>query len=1743
MHPRTGATKGSGAKWGFRWFLLVPLICFLSEAARCQSIQGPDELRIQANEAYVQGDFLGALGGYERLVSLYPEEACLHGRLAGCALSEPGRLALVRRHLRIAIRKGCGDVDLMFHQARLAQLEYDFERAGDLYAAYLAAAGKKGRFREAALQAASICRAVDWDPAEAVALQVLERIPSNPDASFRYYDPAVPGIRLVSTPGPLRSKADTKVPAGRMALHDGDTLLVYASLGKKGATGLDLYRVSIRMGEYTEPVLLGGAVNTPFDEQDAYLSKDGLLYFSSNRPGGLGGFDIYAVNCGLNGVPEGEPYRLPYPINSVNDDQFFIPEEGGGAWMSSNRAAVEGRIHAYRLALGQGEMATGSVSWSRDEVASAGLRLRIFSEGEEVQSETLDADERNHLAFSAGEAVRVVLEDGNGHVVAESYGQGEGAWELRKGSKGWEFEPQSQMTTDWAVLSDVQVDNAPSDRDEGEMGLESEVGWNAWLADRLNSDMPSAEVGAAASVAVDAQNSDNTEDNVQEEAVNQAQDPNATEEPLQAEVADGRASDDAKRADDQTEVGLLAIETEGNTASGQGVTAVRDEDSARDRFQDAVEAEGLAGTSGGNEASEQSDTSVNGIQEAGATAEAVHGVPDPEVEPEDARPWTELDPNVLAHAPPEDEEQLEHLLEERPGVAIAIWEARTREVLELEADFLDSPDFATASTLYDQLDSLEAWFPRAELMDAALFDGLATDDIREMLDEWTVAVQSASKASLAEVAGEAALALRRERLAMRELQDEDGTGLEPLKRRWSDWRDARRGIPGVDAEAAKMTVGEGDGLMEDWNGLLLSSQTIWSRKQRNGWRGEWMKRQKNEYERFEEEWVQAKTEFDEAIAEESEGSEDDVAAVPAAKSAEGEGVSEPAGDSDPVELEVSGGNRFMLSVLFPEPNNGLETARSGSGQRKETVEIEQEWGAAVGESKDVDRAWKRLERALDGRSMPAVSDGRDWMALEPQVQQAYGVVMKATLDELEALCTEGRDARQATVDQANEWRSRDVPPTLAGERDTLLLELERLKAFDREWQALPSFVQGNGPGSEADFDSLQERGQRMKESASSWRSWEAEWNGLMLELELAAAEINADVAEAETTGAEESSLQRQPAANLEVPDEPVQESTDVPEDVAVVSNAGQEENGRADGQPSQQSDEIQEDSGNATPVTPTRETTANAPAPPSIEFVLSEAIGESEEEASGRLEIFRRLEGELAAGSTGFSPQVLEAAGALREFEEIENARPSMGAPKSDIQAWEKRRFFSNRRLQSSMSVLDLVALERKLAAIESSSDIAMDARPAELGLDEPANGNVTVADDRAEEPVRESDGAREEQDRLLRGYGIVLPEAEVLGRSTRGGQGLTLRPIEREEMERAVLVRSDNATETVSAAERFGREVGMPRAEGVEYKVQIGAFRNTLPAALFAAFDPMWAQSLPSGITRYMAGSFDLYDVAVDARDAIRALGYSDAFVVRFVDGERVVGSSRPDPDELALERAEPLQTENAVEAQNVAAVEAESSTNGSGEANAAVAVASIPSGAEEIPTWNEVQGRVFSVQIGAFRGVPDAAALADLGTLTREDASADGWLRLFSGRFSESAQAEAHRESLRLLGWSDAFIVVYINGRRIPLSQASTTAVSPLPGSSDGGDVRESAPPVSTPAPTVNTGSWYVELGVFNSTIPVRLANAILAAPLEWNITSVREAGLTRYVTGNTDRTEAEAWLNAARSDGFSNARLREK
>lgn len=106
---------------------------------------------------------------------------------------------------------------------------------------------------------------------------------------------------------------------------DGNTLY-FTSTREGGFGGRDIWK-SIRLpnGEWAKPINAGPKINTPYDEDAPAILADGLtLYFSSNGPASMGGFDImYSVFNPDSGW--GTPVNVGYPVNTTDDDIFFVP--------------------------------------------------------------------------------------------------------------------------------------------------------------------------------------------------------------------------------------------------------------------------------------------------------------------------------------------------------------------------------------------------------------------------------------------------------------------------------------------------------------------------------------------------------------------------------------------------------------------------------------------------------------------------------------------------------------------------------------------------------------------------------------------------------------------------------------------------------------------------------------------------------------------------------------------------------------------------------------------------------------------------------------------------------------------------------------------------------------------------------------------------------------------------------------------------------------------------------------------------------------------------------------------------------------------------------------------------------------------------------------------------------------------------------------------------------------------------
>lgn len=105
-----------------------------------------------------------------------------------------------------------------------------------------------------------------------------------------------------------------------------------------------------KKNKWGKPKNLGKVINTPFDEEGIFISKDGnTLYFSSKGHPGMGGFDVYKSVKEFDGNWS-KPVNMGYPINSPADELFYFPTaDTMVAIYSTSRSDGYGGLDIYKI--------------------------------------------------------------------------------------------------------------------------------------------------------------------------------------------------------------------------------------------------------------------------------------------------------------------------------------------------------------------------------------------------------------------------------------------------------------------------------------------------------------------------------------------------------------------------------------------------------------------------------------------------------------------------------------------------------------------------------------------------------------------------------------------------------------------------------------------------------------------------------------------------------------------------------------------------------------------------------------------------------------------------------------------------------------------------------------------------------------------------------------------------------------------------------------------------------------------------------------------------------------------------------------------------------------------------------------------------------------------------------------------------------------------------------------------------
>ena len=112
---------------------------------------------------------------------------------------------------------------------------------------------------------------------------------------------------------------------------DGKTMY-FTSNRPGGKGGADIYLCTLNdSNEWTNPVNLGSAINTSKNEETPFITKNGkTLYFASEGHFNMGEFDVFKAQRLSDGT-WGKPKNLGYPVNNTDINLFYYPHNDGNS--------------------------------------------------------------------------------------------------------------------------------------------------------------------------------------------------------------------------------------------------------------------------------------------------------------------------------------------------------------------------------------------------------------------------------------------------------------------------------------------------------------------------------------------------------------------------------------------------------------------------------------------------------------------------------------------------------------------------------------------------------------------------------------------------------------------------------------------------------------------------------------------------------------------------------------------------------------------------------------------------------------------------------------------------------------------------------------------------------------------------------------------------------------------------------------------------------------------------------------------------------------------------------------------------------------------------------------------------------------------------------------------------------------------------------------------------------------------
>ncbi len=183
-------------------------------------------------------------------------------------------------------------------------------------------------------------------------------------------------------PQSLGDNVNTKYYEPSVSMTSDGNLIYFSSNRPGGLGGLDIY-VSRKdsKGNWGPAVNLGAPINTPYDDDAPFIHADGqTLYFSSRGHAGMGGYDIYRSTNEAGGRWS-QPENLGYPINTAGEDSYFVlSADNRHGYYASAKEGGYGEKDIYLISMPRPKVmlvaATRTIESSKATITAKSLEIR-----------------------------------------------------------------------------------------------------------------------------------------------------------------------------------------------------------------------------------------------------------------------------------------------------------------------------------------------------------------------------------------------------------------------------------------------------------------------------------------------------------------------------------------------------------------------------------------------------------------------------------------------------------------------------------------------------------------------------------------------------------------------------------------------------------------------------------------------------------------------------------------------------------------------------------------------------------------------------------------------------------------------------------------------------------------------------------------------------------------------------------------------------------------------------------------------------------------------------------------------------------------------------------------------------------------------------------------------------------------------------------------------------------------------